>query len=165
MHDVIVPINSRHDALSDCRLETLRARLHGADRVTNGNKHTSTRISKSVSATVAHIVVSAHQHTLPTNRRIRYPHDAAIEQVTATVHVVELRLRHVTIHINEGERQLVHVDSLFQLEDTCGRFLNDGPGVVLLQCPRCCGCSCCCCGCCCSCCFCCCCCCCCHFCK
>ena len=41
------------------------------------------------------------------------------------------------------EEQLINGDSLFQLEDTCGRLLNDVLQCLLLERPRCCGCGCC----------------------
>ena len=49
------------------------------------------------------------------------PHRHIRTQARAIVHVDKLGLRHV----NEDEKQLIIVDSLFQLEDTCGRFLSN----------------------------------------
>ena len=77
-------------------------------------------------------------------------------QAHATVHVVKLGLLRVNIHVDRTEGQLILDGSLFQLEDTCGRFLSDKLAMSL-KCPRCCGCCCCCCCSCCGCCWCCCC--------
>ena len=57
-------------------------------------------------------------------------------QAHATVHVVKLVLLRVNIHVDRTESQLILDDSLFQLEDTCGRFLSDKLAVSL-KCPRC----------------------------
>ena len=75
-------------------------------------------------------------------------HGAHKCQAHATVHVVKLVLLRVNIHVDRTESQLILDDSLFQLEDTCGRFLSDKLAVSL-KCPRCCCCCCSCCGCCC----------------
>ena len=61
----------------------------------------------------------------------------------ATAHVEELEeQRHATIHVNKGQKQLILVDNPFQLEDTCGRFLDDRVAMSL-KCLRCCS-NCCC---------------------
>ena len=90
--------------------------------------------------------VSGHQLVLPTSHHISCAHDAVVEQVTATVQVVELGLRNEIIHVGPSDGFTVG-DGFFQLENTCGPSLKDGLGVALLQNPRRCGCCCCCCSC------------------
>ena len=95
--------------------------LQGADGVTIGNENTSTTITESESATLTHIAVSAHQRALPASHHINCTHDTVGDRVTATVHVVELGLRHAIIHVDGGEEQPTFGDHLLQLEDTCGQ--------------------------------------------
>ena len=73
-------------------------------------EHMSTRMTESGSAT---------------NHSTSHARDAVVERVTATTHVVELGLRHALYHLPSGDEQLSSGDHLFQLEDSCGRFLND----------------------------------------
>ena len=63
-----------------------------------------------------------------------------LETLHACLHGAHKCQAHATV--------LILDDSLFQLEDTCGRFLSDKLAVSL-KCPRCCCCCCSCCGCCC----------------
>ena len=63
-----------------------------SDATLFGNGDASTRTMESESGTLAHIAVSASCCA----------HDAVVERLTATVHVVELGLRHEVIHINRG---------------------------------------------------------------
>ena len=123
MHDVIMPIDSR-TTLSMTNACKLSVRACTAQ----AGSHTAMENTKSSeSATLTH-------------RRIR-------TQAHATVHVVKLGLLRVNIHVDLGKGQLILDGSLFQLEDTCGRFLSDRLAVSLKG-PRCCGCCCCCCSCC-----------------
>ena len=60
-------VQLRHDALNVCLQGTLHARLRSADRVTNGNEHTSTRITKNESA-YPHTSARLFSATSPTLR-------------------------------------------------------------------------------------------------
>ena len=51
--------------------------------------------------------------------------EVVAKRVTATVHVVKLGLRRLIIQIDDEEEQLTIGNSLFHLENTCGRFFND----------------------------------------
>ena len=113
-----------------------------ADRVTIGNEHKSTRITEIENTTLAHIAVTAHQRASGQSPH----HDAVFGRVVTIVPVIKLELRHAIIHVGDKEEHLILGNQLFLLEDRCGRLLNDGFGVVLLQNPRRCGY--CCCGCC-----------------
>ena len=101
----------------------------GADRVTNGNEHTSIRIAKSEIATFAHITVSAHERALLTKHHVKYAYGVIVERVTTTFPIDEPGLHHVILHVDGEEECLTLANNLFPLEDTCGRSLNDDPVV------------------------------------
>ena len=60
-----------HDNTTTTRLtSTVHEDVHsGHNRVINSNEHTSTKITTSESAIVAHVVRTAHPHALHTNHR------------------------------------------------------------------------------------------------
>ena len=86
--------------------DTTLSMAASADGVTNGDGHTSTRITQIENATVTtstHIAVSAHQRALPANHDISCTHDVVVERVITTVHAVELELHRAVIHVGGGE--------------------------------------------------------------
>ena len=62
--------------------------------------------SKSASAALVLIPVSAHKLVLPINHHISCAHDAVVNRVTATVHFLELGLPRLIIQIDCEEEYL-----------------------------------------------------------
>ena len=118
---MIMPLNC-------CHLEILLVRLQDVEWVAVGK---NTRTQEPGRANAQPLPTSPFPHTnasIPPKHHNNCAHDAVVERVTATKHVVELGLPHAVIHVDGGDEQLTFGNTLFQLEDTCGLFLFDTLG-------------------------------------
>merc|ERR1712187_859397 len=131
--DVKVPrgggedVDLAHDRLQSDHLETLHARLQGADRVYLCDQDTGTGTTHGEGAALADIAIAAHKRTLATDHHVCRTHNAIGERMTTTVHIVELRLRDAVIHVDGREKELALRRHLLQPVHARGRLLADTP--------------------------------------
>jgi len=111
------------DIIEADNLVTFHASLEGADRIDLRNKNTGTGSLHGLGRTLADITVSGNKNSLTGKHNISGTHDTIRERVSATVHIVELRLGNRVVDIDSREKEGTILSHLYQSVDTSGGLL------------------------------------------
>ena len=86
--------------------ETFHRGLESADGIDFGHHNLRTLGPESLCTTFAHITITADDSNLARNHHVRGTLNSVDQRLTATIEVIELRLRHRIIHINGRKEKL-----------------------------------------------------------